>query len=121
MTTNTMPSHVAPTNELEIELVSLCIEKLGLTFGEFWYKWFSSSSVLATGNHTIHINSNQRIKLDTLRAEFSKLPFFVKMLRLNEIDIHKLYEGQSIEEVEFRYQYFIHFKSNLFIESKPYN
>ncbi len=100
---------IAPTEELETEIIEFCLNKLNLTFGEFWYNWFSSSRVKTNGNHTIHINTNEEIDITKLKSTFSNISF-VK-------DIFKIVRNNSIGD-EYIYQYYIHFKSDIYLENK---
>lgn len=109
--------HTAPTEEQELVIINFCLDKLNLSFGEFWYKWFSSSRVKNNGNHTVHIDTNTKLDINLVKKEFSTLPFFVSMLEIKEINVHSCYSASDLKELEaemFKYQYYIHFKSNIF-------
>jgi len=45
---------VAPTEELEAQIVDLAVS-LDIPFGEFWYEWFDSN---IKPNHTVHLDCN---------------------------------------------------------------
>lgn len=101
---------VAPTEGLEMELIDFCTEDIKLPFSDFWYDWFSSSRVKTTGNHNIHINTNTKLDTKELKEKFLKVRFVESIFEVIEIDMHNIENF----DVEFRYQYVIHFKSNCF-------
>jgi hypothetical protein len=103
---------LAPTEELEEVIVNFCLNDLEIPFGEFWYEWFSSSRVEKTGNHSIHINTNN--KLTNLKDLFKKLPFVQNIYKITEIDMVKI----NMAEGNFKYKYHIHFKSDIFYETR---
>jgi hypothetical protein len=97
------PQFPAPTEEIELNIVEYCLNVLGLQFGEYWYKWFNSNKSETNHNHTLQIECNVSNLSDKIRASLPTV--------LNIEKIHKIQEIPLPEWCDFRYQYFIHFKS----------
>lgn len=100
------PNFLAPTEDIELEIVEYCINVLQLDFASFWYQWFDSSK---TGNHTMHITCNKDV-LDGLIRTFQTMSFVKEVLSIKKLDVHA-YEDDI-------FLFYIHFKSN-FIEKTP--
>lgn len=90
---------IAPTEELEAQIVDLAMS-LDIPFGEFWYKWFDSN---IKPNHTVHLECNIGDLTDKVKASFLALPFVEKIFKVQLVPLP--------DYCEFRFQYYIHFKS----------
>ena len=108
---------IAPTEKLEQDLIDFCVSELNLPFGEFWYKWFASSRVKDNGNHTIHIDTSHVIDETFLRSKLITLPFVEKIFKVQRIHIHGLDVLDDLAG-EYKYQYFIHIKTNIFTPNR---
>ncbi len=97
------PTFPAPTEDIELEIVELCLQ-VGLPFGEFWYNWFDSSDK-PKENHTLHINCKVPWVGQTLKKEILNLKTF-KIIKIHKYDLVILPEDQ-----EFQFQYYFHFKT----------
>lgn len=91
----------APTEELELKLVTYCTNVLNLELGEFWYSWFPSHA--GNNNQTIHIECNVDNLESLIRETFHQ---FVEIVKF-----HKLVKNSLPDDHEFKFQYYIHFKS----------
>lgn len=88
---------IAPTEDIELQIVEFCLNKLKLEFGEFWYNWFTSNN---KSNATVHINCNKD-NIRKLREKFSMLPFVNCIFKVQK---------NPMEASDFKTQYYIHFK-----------
>lgn len=94
----------APTEELESVIMNYCMNVLKLPFGEFWYKWFESSSYEQTKNMSLHIECNDGKLIEVIKQTLNKIP---------EIPIQKYFKLQCLplpEYCDYKFLYHLHFK-----------
>jgi len=95
----------APNEKLEIAIIEYGINTLKIPFGEFWYKWFDSHRNKENNNSTLHFECNDGTLLEKIKETFPMIEE-LNFLKFHEIKVISLSEWN-----DFKFQYFIHFKT----------